>query len=131
MKSLTPRQERFCHAFVHWANGAVAAREAGYTVKSARNQASLLLQTDRIRTRIHDIQTQLAQDSGSEMDPFIGKLEVVYRRAMEDHHFYAAARAVELQAKLVRSASRPNNRPLDLPATPPKLVETSGLPQSK
>ena len=34
------------------------------------------------------------------MEALIGKLEIVYRRAMEDHHFYAAARAVELQARL-------------------------------
>ena len=62
MKSLTHRQERFCHAFVHWANGAEAAREAGYTVRSARKQASVMLQTVRIRARIHEIQTQLAED---------------------------------------------------------------------
>jgi hypothetical protein len=30
----------------------------------------------------------------------LGKLETIYRRAVDDHHFAAAARAVELQAKL-------------------------------
>ena len=78
MKSLTHRQERFCHAFVHWANGAVAAREAGYTVRSARKQASALLNTARIRKRVHDIQAQLAVDAGTDMDALIGKLEIVY-----------------------------------------------------
>ena len=107
MKSLTHRQERFCHAFVHWANGAEAAREAGYTVRSARKQASVMLQTVRIRARIHEIQTQLAEDAGTDMAALIGKLEIIYRRAIGDHHFYAAARAVELQAKLVRAANRP------------------------
>jgi phage terminase small subunit len=107
MKSLTHRQERFCHAFVHWANGAEAAREAGYTVRSARKQASVMLQTVRIRARIHEIQTQLAEDAGADMAALIGKLEIIYRRAIGDHHFYAAARAVELQVKLVRAANRP------------------------
>ena len=107
MKSLTHRQERFCHAFVHWANGAEAAREAGYTVRSARKQSSVMLQTVRIRARIHEIQTQLAEDAGADMAALIGKLEIIYRRAIGDHHFYAAARAVELQAKLVRAANRP------------------------
>jgi len=107
MKSLTYRQERFCHAFVHWANGAEAAREAGYTVRSARKQASVMLQTLRIRARIHEIQTQLAEDAGTDMADLIGKLEIIYRRAIGDHHFYAAAPAVELQAKLVRAANRP------------------------
>jgi phage terminase small subunit len=117
---LTFRQERFCHAFVHWANGAVAAREAGYRVRSARTQASAMLQTGRIRKRIQEIQAQLAEDAASGMDTMIAKLEIVYRRAMEDHHFYAAARAVELQAKLVRAA-----RP---PASP--LIEGTALPPS-
>ena len=93
MKSLTHRQERFCHAFVHWANGAEAAREAGYTVRSARKQASVMLQTVRIRALIHEIQTQLAEDAGADMAALIGKLEIIYRRAIGDHHFYAAARA--------------------------------------
>ncbi len=100
MKSLTPRQERFCHEFVNWAQGAVAAREAGYQAKWSRKQGSRLLATARIRARIREIQAQLARDGGADMETLIGKLEVVYRRAIEDHHFYAAARAVELQAKL-------------------------------
>ena len=98
LKPLTPRQERFCHEFVNWAQGAVAAREAGYQAKWSRKQGSRLLATARIRARIRDIQAQLARDGGADMDTLIGKLEVVYRRAIEDHHFYAAARAVELQA---------------------------------
>ena len=84
MKSLTHRQERFCHAFVHWANGAEAAREAGYTVRSARKQASVMLQTVRIRARIHEIQTKLAEDAGADMAALIGKLEIIYRRAIGD-----------------------------------------------
>ncbi len=106
LNRLTPRQERFCHEFVHWAQGAVAAREAGYAAKWSRKQGSRLLATERIRARIREIQAQLAHDGGDGMDTLIGKLEVVYRRAIGDHHFYAAARAVELQAKLTREAAR-------------------------
>lgn len=116
--------ERFCHEFVLWAQGAVAAREAGYSAASARKQGSALLKTERIRARIRDIQTELARDAGADTDALIGKLEVVYRRAIEDHHFYAAARAVELQAKLARMAPAPrSSRPALLPA--PVLIEGS------
>ena len=34
------------------------------------------------------------------VDVLLGKLETIYRRAVDDRHFAAAARAVELQAKL-------------------------------
>ncbi len=105
LNPLTPRQERFCHEFVHWAQGAVAAREAGYSAASSRKQGSALLKTERIRARIGEIQAQLARDAGAGTEALIGKLEVVYRRAIGDHHFYAAARAVELQARLARMAA--------------------------
>ncbi len=114
---LTPRQERFCHEFVLWAQGAVAAREAGYSAASSKKQGSALLKTERIRARIHEIQAQLARDAGADTEALIGKLEVVYRRAIQDHHFYAAARAVELQAKLARMAPAPrSSRPALFPA---------------
>lgn len=123
MKSLTPRQERFCHAFVHYANGAHAAREAGYRPKWAKCRASWLLKTERIRTRVQDIQAGLARDHGRDRDVLIGKLETVYRRAIEEHQFYSAARAVELQAKLagfanVKPAQGKAKPEADLPAPP-------------
>ncbi len=138
MKPLTPRQERFCHEFVNWAQGAVAAREAGYQAKWSRKQGSRLLATARIRARIREIQAQLARDGGSDMEILIGKLEVVYRRAIEDHHFYAAARAVELQAKLTREAAAPRFTPRPAPCPAPAqaaapagdgpVKQTPGLP---
>ncbi len=129
-RGLTPRQERFCHEFVHWAQGAVAAREAGYSAASARKQGSALLKTERIRARIGEIQAQLARDAGAGTDALIGKLEVVYRRAIGDHHFYAAARAVELQAKLARmAAADASPRPALFPA--PVLIEGVVLPPSE
>ncbi len=128
MKPLTPRQERFCHEFVHWAQGAVAAREAGYSARSSKKQGSALLKTERIRARIGEIQARLARDAGFDTEALIGKLEVVYRRAIGDHHFTAAARAVELQAKLARMAafSRSSASPRLFP--PPVLIENVAPP---
>ncbi len=97
---LTPRQERFCQAFVLYANAANAARDAGYESKWARKQGYRLMTTARIRARIQEIQAEMARGHGRDLDVLIGKLEVVYRRAIGDHHFTAAARAVELQARL-------------------------------
>ena len=54
------------------------------------------------------------------MDVLLGKLENVYRRAIEDHHFYAAARAIELQAKLTGMAA--------VKRQPPMIAEDSPAP---
>ncbi|MBL6928753.1 MAG: terminase small subunit [Rhodospirillales bacterium] len=56
MLELTGRQEKFCRAFVDVANGAYAAREAGYAPRSARMQGHRLLKDRRVRARIADIQ---------------------------------------------------------------------------
>ena len=100
MKSLNPRQERFCQSFVLCPNASYAARDAGFESKWARKQGSRLMATTRIRARIREIQVEMARDHGLGRDALIGKLEVVYRRAGENHHFTAAVRAVEAQARL-------------------------------
>ena len=56
--SLPPRQEAFCHYFVLWGNASVAASEAGYARKSAKNQGYRLGRRPRIRARIHPPQRQ-------------------------------------------------------------------------
>ena len=100
MNPFNPRQERFCQSFVLCPNASYAARDAGFESKWARKQGSRLMSTARIRARIREIQTGLARDHGLGRDALIGKLEVVYRRAIEDHHFTAAVRAVEAHARL-------------------------------
>ena len=105
LDGLTHRQERFCRAFVEYGNASTAARAARYAPRWAANHGYRLLKQPRIRARIGEIQAELARDGCSEMDVFLGKLETIYRRAVEDHHFYAAARAVEIQARLSRGRS--------------------------
>ena len=123
-KLLTPRQERFCHAFVHHATASVAASVAGYARGSAKQQGYRLLRTERVRARIRALHAQLCRDQGQDTEVLIGKLENVYRRAIEDHHFHTAARAVELQARLgvlkERRAALPR-----LPPLPPAPIEST------
>lgn len=101
MPPLRPRQENFCRRFVEYANAAVAARAAGYALESAKNHGYRLLKQPQIRARIADLQAELARETATEDEVLIGKLETVYRRAIDDHHFHAAARAVEAQARLI------------------------------
>lgn len=100
MGRLKNRQERFCQRFVECANASAAARAAGYSAESARNAGYRLLRHPLIAARIAAIQTETARAACRNVDVLLGKLETVYRRAVDDHHFSTAARAVELQARL-------------------------------
>jgi phage terminase small subunit len=100
MRRLKPRHERFCRSFIECANASVAAKVAGYAPASARNAGYRLLRHPRIAARITEIQRETAQTHCRNVDVLLGKLEMIYRRAVDDQHFSAAARAVELQAKL-------------------------------
>jgi phage terminase small subunit len=106
MTRLKPRQERFCRFYVEYANAAQAARAAGYCPQSARNAGYRLLRQPRVAARIAAIQLQIADDSCRDIDALLTKLETVYRRAIEDHNFAAAARAIELQARLAGVGER-------------------------
>jgi hypothetical protein len=81
-----------------------------------------LLRHPRIVARITQLQGEMAQAHCRNLDILLGKLETIYRRAVDDHHFAAATRAVELQAKL--PASVPFRRPRPARGSP----EKSSLP---
>jgi phage terminase small subunit len=100
MSPLKVRHERFCRSFVECANATLAAKAAGYMPRSARNAGYRLLRHPRIVARITEIQSETAKAHCRDVDVLLGKLEMIYRLAVDDHHFAAAARAVELQAKL-------------------------------
>ncbi|MFO1152491.1 MAG: terminase small subunit [Rhodospirillales bacterium] len=106
MTRLKPRQERFCRLYVECSNAAQAARAAGYSPQSARNAGYRLLRQPSIAARITAIQLQIADDSCRDISVLLSKLETVYRRAIESHNFAAAARAIELQAKLAGVSDR-------------------------
>jgi phage terminase small subunit len=105
MASLTARQERFCRRFVESANAAAAAREAGYAPRSARNTAHKLLRLSHVAERIALLQMHTARTQCRDREVLIAKLESVFRQAVEDNQFHAAARAIDLQAKLAGFAT--------------------------
>lgn len=128
---LTPRQERFCQAFVVYATASTAATEAGYARSNARQYGSRLLKTERIRARIKEIQSSLGADHGRDMDVLLGKLEIVYRRAIEDHHFTAAGRALEMQARLARMSKIPALSLSGIRPSPPLAPSRSGVKEAR
>ncbi|PPR26083.1 MAG: hypothetical protein CFH40_00153 [Alphaproteobacteria bacterium MarineAlpha10_Bin3] len=100
MSALRPRQERFCQYFVLDPNATHAAAHAGYARRTAVKQGSRLLANSRVSTRIIELRRDIARRHCADADQLMAKLEAIYRRASEDHHWGAAGRAVELQARL-------------------------------
>jgi len=72
---------------VHCGVAAAAARDAGYRPRSARKQGWRLLRSPVIRARIRAIQAALGNHRDRDREALMGKLEVVYVRALEDHQF--------------------------------------------
>ncbi len=95
-----PRHEAFCQHFVLLGNASYAAIDAGYSPPSSRNQGYRLMRRPQIRARIAEIRRVLARAYCLDAQVLLGKLEAVYQRANENHFFHAAARAVELQARI-------------------------------
>ena len=107
MTALKARHERFCRWFVELANAAGAARAAGYSPKGANVAGYRLLRHPRVARRIAEIEAEMARLHSQGGDVLVGKLENVYRRAIVDHQFHAAARAVDLQARIRCLAAPP------------------------
>jgi len=92
MTPLKPRQERFCRRFAEFGCATTAARAAGYAPKWAKTAGYRLLR----HPRIAEIEAETARLHSRTDEVLVGKLENVYRRAVVDHQFHAAARAVDL-----------------------------------
>jgi len=99
-RKLTHRQEKFCRAFVDYGSARTAGLAAGYAPGGATRHGYRLLRQPRIRARIAEVHAEMAEDACRDTAVLLGKLETVYRRALDDHNFHAAARAVDLQARL-------------------------------
>lgn len=117
MKRLQPRHETFCRRFAEGANAALAAKIAGYAPGTARNAGYRLLRRPQIIARIAELHRELAAQC-QDVDVLLGKLEAVYRRAIDAQQCSAAARVVELQAKLgvATGNAAPHGRGTALPA---------------
>ena len=118
-RPLSPRQETFRHSYVYYPNAANAAREAGYGAASVRQQGHRLPRTPCVAARVAAIRRTMAEDGCRETGVLLGKLENVHNRAIEDRHYVAAARTVEIQARLAGLMPSVNERRRDAGAPSP------------
>ena len=118
-RPLSPRQETFRHSYVYYPNAANAAREAGYGAASVRQQGHRLPRTPCVAARVAAIRRTMAEDGCRETGVLLGKLENVHNRAIEDRHYVAAARTVEIQVRLAGLMPSVNERRRDAGAPSP------------
>ena len=94
------QQEIFCQAIAEGANGADAARAAGYAHDSAAQTAFKLLQRPDVIERVTAIQSQAAEQRAARCDAFIAKLEPVLQSCLAAGDIDRALEIFELQARV-------------------------------
>jgi len=92
---LRPRWEAFSRLYAFGHSAADAARHAGYAWDSAAQAGWRLLQDDRVRGRVAELQRHHAEALTYDADELRVRAEAIYREAMNRGHYTAAIRAVE------------------------------------
>ncbi len=98
-QTLRPRWEAFCRLYAFGHSASDAARHAGYAWGSAAHSGWRLLQDDRVRSRIAELQGHLARALAIDEYQLALRAEAVYREAMNRGHYGAAIRALEFAAR--------------------------------
>jgi hypothetical protein len=97
---LNPRQEAFCRHFLTEPSGTRAAIMAGYSARSAENQASRMMRNDEVLQKISALRRAHALSYALDRDTMLDKLEAFFDDAMKGQSFSAALRALLAQAEL-------------------------------
>ena len=92
---LNEKPELFVQHYILTRNASEAARLAGYSEKSARNQGSRLLQEEAIQQRIYDAEQEMTTDVD-----VISELENQYSYAKGHGHTNSAIKALEILSRV-------------------------------
>jgi phage terminase small subunit len=100
--ALTARQRAFCEHYAQLGNGAAAARQAGYSARTARQQASRLLTKANVCQQIQAFSEEMKADRERAYRDIIARLREVERRALasDDPKLSSALRALSLEARI-------------------------------
>ena len=80
---LTPKQEKFCRQYVVDFNGAQAAIRAGYSVKTAKEQATRLLTNVHVQSFIKTLQTKQNDELEVSANYLTDNIRAVGERCMQ------------------------------------------------
>ncbi len=99
MTDLTPRQSRFAESYAAGGNASAAARNAGYSIRTAPSQGARLLTCANVAARITELRGAAAARAEIEIDDVIDMLLASYKDAKAAGQHGPAVRAVELLGK--------------------------------
>lgn len=97
---LKPKHEAFARAYARNANGAAAARAAGYAGGNAKTQGAALLRRDDVAMRVSELDAEIEAERRDALIGFVHKLEPVYDAALEAGDHDTVLQTVELQARI-------------------------------
>ena len=95
MPALKEKPEKFCQAYVISRNATAAAKEAGYSERSAYNQGYELLKRTDVQERIDELE----EEYNTDVD-IISELEKQYEQAKINGNGATALKALELLSRV-------------------------------
>ena len=98
--SLTLRRQKFVSEYVETGNATRSAIDAGYAVSGAHVTGSRLLRNAKVATAIDVERETLRVRASLDQDMLVGELLSLYRDARSDGAYSAAARCLQLVAKM-------------------------------
>ena len=82
MEALTPKQETFCQQYIIDMNGTQAGIRAGYSEKTANEQASRLLANVNIQARIGELRAELSKSTKITQEWVLNRFKDISDRCM-------------------------------------------------
>jgi len=105
---LKERQEKFCQAYLISRNATSAAKEAGYSERSAYNQGYELLKKPEVQRRLEELE----EEYNTDVD-VVSELEKQYEQAKVNGNGQTALKALELLSR-VRGNNAEDDGPQDI-----------------
>jgi len=99
------KQEQFCQQYVIDLNGTKAAIRAGYSKRTANEQASRLLANVNIKERIAQLQAEIAERNQLKADDIIQELRALAFWNIKD--FLKPSNVIKDMTKVKRDVSKP------------------------
>ena len=99
MAKLTPKQERFCEEYLIDLNATQAAIRAGYSEKTAREQAAQNLSKLNIQEKIAELKAERSKRTEITQDSVIQELAAVARAEVKGVRAVDKLKALELLGK--------------------------------